>query len=113
MRKESERLQDILEAIEAIDRYASRGKQNFDEQELVQVWVIHHFQKIGEAANALSKDLKDMYADVPWAQIVAFRNILVHEYFRVSPSLIWSIVQNNLTPLKTAVTQMLQELDNR
>jgi len=29
------------------------------------------------------------YSSVPWAQIVAFRNLVVHEYFRVSlaPSL--------------------------
>jgi uncharacterized protein with HEPN domain len=31
MRRDDERLQDILEAIEAIERYASQGKIAFDE----------------------------------------------------------------------------------
>jgi uncharacterized protein with HEPN domain len=37
MRREEERLQDILDAIVAIERYASQGKQAFDEQELIRV----------------------------------------------------------------------------
>ncbi|MFP4411866.1 HepT-like ribonuclease domain-containing protein [Coleofasciculus sp.] len=73
MRREAERLQDILDAIAAIERYASQGRQAFDEQELIQVWVIHHLQIIGEAASSLSGDLMNRYSEVPWAQIVAFR----------------------------------------
>jgi uncharacterized protein with HEPN domain len=111
MRREVDRLQDILDAIAAIERYANQGRQTFDEQELIQVWVVHHLQIIGEAANALSADLVSQYSEVPWAQIVAFRNIVVHEYFRVSLNLVWAIVQNNLPPLKATVEQMLRELE--
>ena len=110
MRRDAERLQDILGAIEAIERYASQGKQAFDEQELIQVWVVHHLQIIGEAANALSSELTNQYSDVPWAQIIAFRNIVVHEYFRISHNLVWAIVQNNLPNLKNMVGQLLSEL---
>lgn len=35
MRSEQERLLDILEAIERIEKYASRGRQAFDEDELI------------------------------------------------------------------------------
>jgi uncharacterized protein with HEPN domain len=94
----------------AIERYASQGRQAFDEQELIQVWVIHHLQIIGEAASSLSSDLMNRYSSVPWAQIVAFRNVVVHEYFRVSLNLVWAIVQNNLPPLKVTVERILQEL---
>lgn len=110
MRREAERLQDILDAIAAIERYTSQGRQAFDEQELIQVWVVHHLQIIGEAANSLSADLINQYGEVPWAQIVAFRNIVVHEYFRVSLNLVWAIVQNNLPPLKATLERMVQEL---
>lgn len=111
MRREAERLQDILEAIAGIERYTNQGWQAFEEQELIQVWVVHHLQIIGEAANALSPDLMNQYAEVPWAQIVAFRNIVVHEYFRVSLNLIWAIAQNNLPPLKVTVERILQDLE--
>lgn len=66
MRRESERLQDILAAISAIERYASQGRSAFDKQELIQVWMIHHLQIIGEAANAISAERLGNYPEIPW-----------------------------------------------
>jgi uncharacterized protein with HEPN domain len=110
MRRTEERLQDILDAIEAINRYASQGRSAFEDQELIQVWIVHHLQVIGEAANALPDGLTALYPQVPWPQIVAFRNIIVHEYFRLSLSLVWSIVANDLPRLKVQVMQVLSEI---
>lgn len=111
MRRDDERLRDILDAIAAIKRYANEGRQAFNERELIQVWIVHHLQIIGEAANSLSDELVDQYSEVPWAQIIAFRNIVVHEYFRVSLNLVWAIVQNNLPGLKETVDRMLVEFN--
>jgi uncharacterized protein with HEPN domain len=36
MRDDREKLQDILEAIERIDRYAAQGRQAFEQDELIQ-----------------------------------------------------------------------------
>jgi uncharacterized protein with HEPN domain len=58
MRRPDERLRDILEAIAAIERYTHQGKQAFDDQELIQIWVVHHLQIIGEAVDALPDALK-------------------------------------------------------
>ncbi len=112
MRRDTERLQDILDALDSIERYVNQGRQAFDEQELIQVWIIHHLQIIGEAANAFSTDLTHQYSEIPWAQIVAFRNMVVHEYFRLSLDLVWAIVENNLPPLKTTIEKMLQDLES-
>jgi uncharacterized protein with HEPN domain len=110
MRRENERLQDILDAISAIERYAVQGKAAFDEQELIQTWMVYQLQIIGEATNAVSKERLNRYPDIPWNQVVGFRNLVVHEYFRVSLNLVWSIVQNNIPPLKSTVERMLQEV---
>ena len=56
MRKDSERLQDMREAIDQIFRSAVRGKQVFDEDELIQIWIVHYLQIIGEAARSMSED---------------------------------------------------------
>ena len=42
MRDDQEKLQDILEAIERIDRYAVQGRQVFEQNELIQTWVIQN-----------------------------------------------------------------------
>lgn len=40
MRSDRERLQDILEAIAQIERYASQGQERFNQEELIQVWMV-------------------------------------------------------------------------
>lgn len=74
MRREAERLQDILDAIVAIERYTIQGKQAFDEQELIQVWMVHHFQIIGEAANALSPERLSQYPSIPWSWLAEYHH---------------------------------------
>ncbi len=108
MRRDDERLQDILDAIIAIERYASQGREAFDAQELIQVWMVHHFQIIGEAANALSMERLSQYPRVPWRQIIGLRNMLAHEYFRIDRQAIWDIVESDLPPLKLTVEKMLE-----
>ena len=49
MRDDRERLKDIQEAIERIERYTSKGRKAFERDELIQGWVVHHLQLIGEA----------------------------------------------------------------
>jgi uncharacterized protein with HEPN domain len=53
MRDDCGRLQDILDAIKRVERYAKRGRRVFEEDELVHTWMIHHIQIIGEAASQL------------------------------------------------------------
>lgn len=113
MRRDEERLQDILDAIAAIGRYTQQGRAAFDQQELLQVWVAYHLQMIGEAANALSADLQARSSDVPWARIIGLRNLLVHEYFRIDPQILWDVTQQDLQPLEVAIHKMQQALDER
>jgi uncharacterized protein with HEPN domain len=40
VRDNSEKLRDILEAIERIDKYAVQGREAFEENELIQTWVV-------------------------------------------------------------------------
>jgi uncharacterized protein with HEPN domain len=43
MRDPKERLRDILQAIEAIDRYRACERGEFDQNEMLQVWFLRHF----------------------------------------------------------------------
>jgi uncharacterized protein with HEPN domain len=83
MRSERERLLDILEAIERIEKYADEGKNAFEGDELIQTWIVHHITIIGEACRNLSDDFQAQHSNVPWADIVGMRNILVHHYFGI------------------------------
>lgn len=44
---------------------------------------------IGENANKLSSALRARHPGIPWPDMIAFRNIVSHEYHRIDPSLVW------------------------
>jgi uncharacterized protein with HEPN domain len=76
MRSDLERLQDMLEATEAVMKYAAKGRQTFDTDELIQTWIVHHLLLLGEAASRLSKAFREKHAEVPWSMITGMRNVL-------------------------------------
>jgi len=109
MREDRRRLLDIAEAIERIEKYASKGREAFEDDELIQNWILHHLQVIGEAARAISEELKDEHDEMPWRQIVGMRHILVHRYFEVDIDLIWSVVEDDVPVLKQQIDLILKE----
>ena len=96
MRSDRERLLDILEAIEKIEQHALISRDAFDENELIQVWVVHHLQIIGEAVYQISPEMLEQYSYVPWNNIIGMRHILVHGYFETDIDIVWNVLQNEL-----------------
>ena len=78
MRDDSERLRDILEAIDRIERYAAGGTAALENNELIQTWTLRYLQIIGEASGRLSQPFRDQHPEVEWSKIIGMRNILVH-----------------------------------
>jgi uncharacterized protein with HEPN domain len=110
MRDDRERLLDVQEAIERIERYAARGRLAFEQDELIQNWIVHHLQIIGEACRGVSAELRAKYPHVPWDQIVGMRHVLVHQYFGIDTAIVWSVVENDLASLKTRIAGILADL---
>ena len=107
MRDDDERFRDILEATECIEKYASRGREAFDADELIQTWVLHHLRIVGEAVRAISPTTKEISDEVPWSKIIGMRNILVHNYFAIDKDLVWSVIENDLPALKSQISVLL------
>jgi len=111
MRDPRERLRDILDAIDAIERYRDRDKVEFERNELLQVWFLHQLQIIGEAARALPEETRALAPDIPWLKIIGMRNILVHGYFGIDTDVVWDTVTQDIPALKPAVERLLQRLE--
>lgn len=109
MRDYRERLLDILEAIERIEKYAAQGREDFENDELVQTWIVHHLQIIGEAARALPGNFIDQHPEIDWSEIIGMRNILVHNYFGVDVDVVWAVVERDLPDLKLKIQAILQK----
>jgi uncharacterized protein with HEPN domain len=103
------RLQDILDSIQRIQQRIGGGRQQFESDEMLQVWVVHHLQIIGEAARSISQALRVAHPEIPWASVIAMRNLLVHEYFGIDIEEVWSTAENDLPLLRPLVEAMLAE----
>ena len=107
MRDDPERLQDILKAIDQILAKTQSARNSFDSDEMLQVWVLHHLQIIGEAARCLTEPFRQRHPDRVWSKSAGLRHILVHHYFAIDADLVWKVVENDLPELRRIVTSIL------
>lgn len=107
MRETQLRLQDMLEAIERIEKYAAGGRAEFERNELIQNWFIRHLQIIGESAYKLPPDFRQLHPEIAWTEIIGMRHILVHDYFKINLDIVWVVVEKELPPLKGQVRMIL------
>lgn len=107
-------LTDILNAIEKIEAHIQSGKQEFFENETIQDETLFRLQTIGEAVNHLPEELKEQYPDIRWKDIVGFRNILAHRYWRVDLNLVWGLFEpeGDIDQLKAVVQELIKELSS-
>jgi uncharacterized protein with HEPN domain len=110
MRSDRERLLDVIEAIERIEKYSQKSKTEFDNNELVQNWITHHLLIVGEATAQISEEIQDKYSEIPWSKIIGMRNILVHGYFEIDNEVVWSVVENDLPELKKNIQKILKKI---
>jgi uncharacterized protein with HEPN domain len=108
MRNDQERMRDIQEAINKIEKYVAHGKEEFFANELIQSWMLLQLQIIGEAARSMNYTTHEQYPEISWRDIMDFRNLLVHEYFRVDLKLIWQIIERELPPLKQQINSIIE-----
>lgn len=108
MRKDLDRLGDMLEAIEAIARYTTSGRDRFDSDELVRVWCLRHIELIGEAASRLSEELRAKHSNVPWRKIIGMRNALIHGYFKINWPRVWNTIEKDLPDLRSALQSIIE-----
>ncbi len=107
MRRDEQRLRDILEAIAKIERFSQEGRDAFEADERTQIWCVHHIQILGEAARALSENFRRAHSQVPWSSIIGMRHILVHDYFGVDLAEVWAVVERDLPTFKEQILAIL------
>ena len=110
MRSDRERLLDVQDAIEQIEKYDKAAQQRIEQDELIQVWMLHYLRIIGEAVRALSNEFRAQHPQVPWGDIVGMRHVLVHNYFEIDVDVVKGVLEKDLPDLKQKVTAILDEM---
>ena len=55
----------------------------------------------------MSVQAKEEYPQINWRDMIDFRNLLVHEYFRVDLQIIWQIIEQEIPILKQQINSIL------
>lgn len=101
-------LDDMLEAINRINSYTSdMYYDSFILDTKTSDAVLRNIQIIGEAANRVSKDMKDSHPEIEWSRIIRSRHILVHDYFGVDFEIVWRIIKFHLPDLKEHLDRII------
>src|SRR5688572_27306279 len=108
MRREELYLRDIVEAAGHIADFIEGLELSlFRQSELVRSAVVQKLTIMGEAAARVSEDLKARHPVIPWSEIVAFRNILVHAYFGIDWAVVWLAVTKQVPELRDQIVAVL------
>ncbi|MBL8887231.1 MAG: DUF86 domain-containing protein [Phycisphaerales bacterium] len=96
------RIQHMLEAAKDSHAFvAGRSRADLDSDVMLFRALRNALQEIGEAAARVSDEGRNRAAMVPWGQIVAMRNVLVHAYFGVDKERVWKTATEDIPILLT------------
>jgi len=110
MRKydDSTHLGQIFDAICAIEKYFSVvDKPAFLANGMMQDAVMRRIEIVGEAARLISDELQEKHPELPWSEMRAIRNKIVHDYLEINADVIWDTAQTDLPALKAQIEKLL------
>lgn len=105
-------LDDMIEFAEKAHLYtAGLAQTAFIADGLTHDATLRNLELIGEAATHIPEDVQKAHPEIPWRQIIATRNRLIHAYLGIDEDTIWSIIQDDLPDLLAALHTMQDALD--
>jgi uncharacterized protein with HEPN domain len=103
-------LKHILQSIKNIEEDTKGfSKEKFFSSRTIQDAVIRNIEIIGEAARNLPYRLRTKYNHIPWIDIIAMRNKLIHAYFGIDLNVVWQVIKRDLPTLKEQIKEILEK----
>jgi len=96
-------------AREAMQFASGRAREDLDSDRILELALVRLVEMIGEAATRLAPEYQASHQEIPWAQIVAARNRLIHGYDQVDLNRVWLIIQDSLPELVAAIDRILED----
>ena len=94
---------------EALSFVAGKTRDDLDIDRQLVLALVKSIEIIGEAAAKTSRGFKTTSTDIPWRDIIAMRNRLIHAYFDIDLDILWQTVTTELPPLLENLETLLRE----
>ena len=90
----------MVEAAETAARFiAGRTRADLDSDQMLLFALARAIEVVGEAASKVTPETRAALPLVPWGQIVAMRNRLIHAYFDIDRDILWKTASEELPAL--------------
>jgi uncharacterized protein with HEPN domain len=90
-----------------LDYSALRGGPGIPEQVLLDA-VCRRLEVVGEASRKIAPEFRQQHPEIPWREMGALRNVLIHDYEGTDPEVVWGIVEGHIPGLLAAVLNLLE-----
>src|SRR3954466_11743833 len=94
-------------ACEAAEMVQDRTRAHLDSDRMLNLALVRLLEILGEAANRVPTQARTQFAQIPWPQLIALRNRLIHGYDEVDLDVLWKIVATDLPPLIAELERIL------
>lgn len=98
-RRDDVLLAELLDCTVAVRSYLDRGGQHWFEDQALQDAVLLRLIRIDEIAGLVSDAVRQSHLAVPWARMRGFRNVALHEYFRLDMSRVRLVAEDQVPVL--------------
>lgn len=61
--------------------------------------TIRNLELLGEAATHIPAEIREANSAIPWRQVIATRNRLIHGYLGINNDTVWSIIRDDIPVL--------------
>lgn len=105
-----ERIEHMMESIIKIFNYTEKlSFEDFNNNDLIQDAVVKNFEVIGEAAYHVTSELKDSNEHIEWKKIQGLRHVLVHDYYKINPEILWNTKDEYLNDLLIDLEELINK----
>lgn len=100
-------LHDMISFAEKVVVYTESLDQNrFVASGLNYDATLRNLELLGEAATHIPAEIREANAAIPWRQMIATRNRLIHGYLGIDNDTVWSIIKDDIPVLLPALQKL-------
>lgn len=103
-------IDDMICFAEKVLRYTKNlDRETFINNEPYYDATLRNLELIGKAATHIPQEIRVNHPEIPWRQIIATRNRIIHGYLGIDNDIIWSIITDEIPDIIKKLPKVKEE----